>query len=166
VSENTVENEPVMASEDVITEVVHERSEVERQRDEYLDALQRLQADFENYRKRVTRSSEDAAVRAAGDVVVKLLPVIDAFDLALAHFADATSDEVAALSQARGLLLDTLAKEGLVRIDAVGVAFDPQVHDAVAHIEGDGEQIIDQVLRAGYLWKGAVLRPAMVRVKG
>jgi molecular chaperone GrpE len=96
VSENTVENEPVMASEDVITEVVDERSEVERQRDEYLDALQRLQADFENYRKRVTRSSEDAAVRAAGDVVVKLLPVIDAFDLALAHFADATSDEVAA----------------------------------------------------------------------
>jgi molecular chaperone GrpE len=50
----------------------------------------------------------------------------------------------------------------------VGVAFDPQVHDAVAHIEGDvdGEQVIDEVLRAGYRWKGAVLRPAMVRVKG
>jgi molecular chaperone GrpE len=40
------------------------------------------------------------------------------------------------------------------------------VHDAVAHIEGDGEQVVDEVLRAGYLWKGAVLRPAMVRVKG
>ena len=73
-----------------------------------------------------------------------------------------------ALDQSRGLLLDTLAKEGLERIDDVGVAFDPQVHDAVAHVEGDegDEQVVDEVLRAGYRWKGAVLRPAMVRVKG
>jgi molecular chaperone GrpE len=98
--------------------------------------------------------------------VVTLLPVLDAFDLAQAHFEDSTSDEAAALTQSRSLLLETLRKDGLERIDAVGVAFDPQVHDAVAHVQGDGEQIIDEVLRAGYLWKGAVLRPAMVRVKG
>ena len=69
---------------------------------------------------------------------------------------------------ARGLLLATLAKEGLERVDDVGAAFDPQVHDAVAHVEGDGDgdQVIDEVLRAGYRWKGSVLRPAMVRVKG
>jgi molecular chaperone GrpE len=156
---------------DVVTELVDEQSEAERQRDEYLDALQRLQADFENYRKRVARSSSDASVRAAGDLVAKLLPVLDAFDLAEAHFATVSSEEapleeVQALSQARGLLLDTLAKEGLGRIDAVGVEFDPQVHDAVAHVEGEGGQMIDEVLRAGYRWKGAVLRPAMVRVKG
>ncbi len=156
---------------DAVTEVVDEKSDAERQRDEYLDALQRLQADFENYRKRVARSSGDAGVRAAGDLVAKLLPVLDAFDLAEAHFSTATSqetpsEEVQALSQARGLLLDALAKEGLERIDAVGVEFDPQVHDAVAHIEGEGGQVIDEVLRAGYRWKGTVLRPAMVRVKG
>jgi molecular chaperone GrpE len=168
VGDNPVENDPVTTSDDVVTEVADELSEAERQRDEYLDALQHLQADFENYRKRVARSSADAAVRAAGDVVVKLLPVLDAFDLALAHFVNVTSEEVAALTQSRGLLLDTLTRDGLERIDAVGVAFDPQVHDAVAHIEGDvdGEQVIDEVLRAGYRWKGAVLRPAMVRVKG
>jgi molecular chaperone GrpE len=99
---------------------------------------------------------------------VKLLPVLDAFDLAQAHFANALSDEALALSQARGLLLDALAKDGLQRIDEVNVAFDPQVHDAVAHVEGDGdgEQVIDEVLRAGYRWKGGVLRPAMVKVKG
>jgi molecular chaperone GrpE len=102
-----------------------------------------------------------------GDIVAKLLPVIDAFDLAQAHFSNAESDEAAALTQSRGLLLDALAREGLERIDTVGVAFDPRVHNAVAHIEGgEGEQVIDEVLRAGYLWKGAVLRPAMVRVKG
>ncbi|MHB1088364.1 MAG: nucleotide exchange factor GrpE [Acidimicrobiales bacterium] len=167
-SDNPVEHDEVVASEDVTTEVVDERSDIERQRDEYLDSLQRLQADFENYRKRMARSSSDAAVRAVGDVIVKLLPVLDAFDLAQAHFANVTTDEAAALVQSRALLLDTLAKEGLERIEITGVAFDPQVHDAVAHIEGDGdgEQVIDEVLRAGYLWKGAVLRPAMVRVKG
>jgi hypothetical protein len=84
-SDEVVENDTVTADE-AVTEVVDERSDVERERDEYLDALQRLQADFENYRKRVARSSMDAADRAAGEVVVKMLPVLDAFDLAAAHF--------------------------------------------------------------------------------
>jgi molecular chaperone GrpE len=138
-----------------------------RQRDEYLEALQRLQADFENYRKRVARTSEEVAARVAGDLVVKLLTVLDAFDLARAHFAASESDEAVALTQTRGLLLDTLSKEGLDRIDEVGGPFDPQVHDAVAHEPGDAEHpVVDEVLRAGYRWKGAVVRPAMVRVKG
>ncbi len=162
-----VQDDAVTVSEDTVTDVVDERSDIERQRDDYLDALQRLQAEFENYRKRVARTSDDAVSRATGDLVVKLLPVLDAFDLAQAHFANALSDEALALSQARGLLLDTLAKDGLERIADVGVPFDPQVHDAVAHVEGDGgEQVVDEVLRAGYRWKGGVLRPAMVKVKG
>ena len=160
------EHDDVASNESAATSVLDERTDAERERDEYLDSLQRLQADFENYRKRVVRTSEDAVVRAAGDIVAKLLPVLDAFDLARAHFSGIESDETRALDQARGLLLDTLAKEGLERIDEVGVAFDPQRHDAVAHVDGDGEQVIDDVLRAGYLWKGAVLRPAMVRVMG
>ncbi len=166
-SDEVLSNDAVTESEDPVTAVVDERSEVEVERDEYLDALQRLQADFENYRKRMARSSEDAASRAAGEVVVKLLPVIDAFDLAQAHFVGVDSEETRAIDQARGMLLDTLAREGLERIAEVGVPFDPQVHDAVAHVEGDGgEQVVDEVLRAGYRWKGAVLRPAMVRVMG
>ena len=162
-----MQDDAVTVSEDTVTDVVDERSDIERQRDDYLDALQRLQAEFENYRKRVARTSDDAVSRATGDLVVKLLPVLDAFDLAQAHFASALSDEALALSQARGLLLDTLAKDGLERIADVGVSFDPQVHDAVAHVEDDGgEQVVDEVLRAGYRWKGGVLRPAMVKVKG
>ena len=147
--------------------------EAERQRDEYLEALQRLQADFENYRKRVARSAEDVATRTAADLIAKLLPVLDALDLAEAHFVvngseESTSLEAKALVQARSLLLATLEKEGLARIDTVGVSFDPQVHDAVAHIADDdgGAQVVDAVLRAGYEWKGTVIRPAMVRVKG
>ncbi|MEI6736194.1 MAG: nucleotide exchange factor GrpE [Actinomycetes bacterium] len=156
-----------------VEEILDERSESEQQRDEYKDALQRLQADFENYKKRVARTSEEVVTRAVADVVAKLLPVLDALDLAQAHFTNADTSELdsaeaKALIQARGLLLDTLKKEGLDRVDAAGVSFDPQIHDAVMHIEGDGSggQIVDDILRAGYQWKGTVVRPAMVRVKG
>jgi molecular chaperone GrpE len=162
------ESDEVTASEDAVTQDISDLSEAEMQRDEYLNALQHLQADFENYRKRVARSSEDAAQRAAGALVASLLPVLDAFDLAAAHFAGAPSEEATALNQSRSLLLDTLEKQGLERLSEAGVGFDPQIHDAVAHVEGEGEgeQVVDDVLRAGYRWKGSVLRPAMVRVKG
>ena len=166
-SDEVVDNESV-ASENDATEAFDARSEAERQRDEYIEALQRLQAEFENYRKRVQRNADDAGARAAGDIVAKLLPVIDAFDYAQAHF-EGSSDEAAALTQARSLMLDTLQKEGLERIDEVGVAFDPQVQDAVAHApneEGEEGQVVVEVLRAGYRWKGVILRPAMVKVRG
>jgi len=155
-----------VTASDAVTGVVDDRSEPERQRDEYLDALQRLQADFENYRKRVARSSMDAADRAAGEVVVKMLPVLDAFDLAAQALLECPVRRGRGLGSGEGLLLDALSKEGLERIDAVGVEFDPQVHDAVAHVEGDDGPLVDQVLRAGYRWKGSVLRPAMVKVRG
>jgi len=169
VSDDVVENESVASPDDDATEAFDDRSDAERQRDEYLDALQRLQADFENYKKRVARSSEDAATRSAGDIVAKLLPILDAFDYARAHFADASGPEAEAINQARSLMLDALKKEGLERIDDVAATFDPQVHDAVAHVESDDattEPVVDEVLRAGYRWKGVVLRPAMVKVRG
>lgn len=165
--------EPLVDTESVDAPPVEvdERSDAERERDEFRDALQRLQADFENYRKRVARTTDEVVARSVADVVAKLLPIVDALDLAHAHFGTVATDELdtveaKALVQARSLLLDTLAKEGLTRIDEVGAAFDPTIHDAVAHTEGDGEQVVDDIMRAGYLWKGAIVRPAMVRVKG
>jgi molecular chaperone GrpE len=147
------------------------------ERDEYLAALQRSQADFANYRKRVLRQQEDQATRAAVDLVAKILPVIDTLDLAVAHLEKEghgvePSTEAKVLGQARAQLVDALAKEGLARIDEVGVAFDPSVHDAVAHApEGDDDSEepgakIEEVLRSGYRWRGQTLRPAMVRVRG
>jgi molecular chaperone GrpE len=139
------------------------------ERDEYLLALQRTQADFENYRKRISRMQEEQSARAASDLVSKLLPVLDTLDLAQAHQSEesADSEDAKALSAARAVLLDTLAKEGLERVDAAEVPFDPAVHDAVAKTEGeDGDVVIDEVLRSGYRWRGQVLRPAMVRVRG
>jgi molecular chaperone GrpE len=155
--------------------VVEEESDpigvLKRERDEYLLALQRTQADFENYRKRIQRMQEEQSARAASALVTKLLPVIDTLDLAQAHqtAASAVSDDAKALTASRSMLLDVLGKEGLERVDEAAVPFDPAVHDAVAHTDGDGDGsdvVIDEVLRAGYRWRGQVLRPAMVSVKG
>ncbi len=139
------------------------------ERDEYLAALQRTMADFENYRKRVQRTQDEQLVRASSSLISKLLPVLDTLDLAQAHQreAGAESEDAKALTAARSMLLDVLAKEGLERVDEVGVAFDPSVHDAVARSEDEGgDVVIDQVLRSGYRWKGQIVRPAMVSVKG
>jgi molecular chaperone GrpE len=139
------------------------------ERDEYLLALQRTQADFENYRKRIQRMQEEQSARAASALVAKLLPVLDTLDLAQAHqtAASGSNDDAKALTAARSMLLDALSKEGLERVDESAIPFDPAVHDAVAHAEGEGgEVVIDQILRSGYRWRGQVLRPAMVSVRG
>jgi len=142
-----------------------------RERDEYLFALQRTQADFENYRKRITRQQGEMTARAAADLVVKLLPVLDALDLAEAHFNESLdlTEDGKALRASRAMLMDILTKEGLERVDQRNIPFDPSLHDAVAHGEGeagDTETMVDEVLRSGYRWKGQPLRPAMVRVRG
>jgi molecular chaperone GrpE len=145
-----------------------------RERDEYLDMLRRVQADFENYKKRMVRQQTDLLERAAEGLVGRLLPVLDAFDLARAHLEAEGSPEGKALLQAAALLSDTLAKEGLERVEADGAGFDPTVHEAVEHVvtgEDAGDDaaegpVVTEVLRAGYRYKGRVVRPAMVRVRG
>jgi len=158
------------AAEEILTDVAG----LTAQRDEYLAALQRSQADFANYRKRVLRQQEEKVARAALDLVGKLLPVLDALDLAVAHLdreaAETETTEAQALRQARALLLDTLAKDGLERVDEVGVPFDPAVHDAVAHAPAPDDEEpgakVDEIMRAGYRWRSQTVRPAMVRARG
>ncbi len=132
------------------------------ERDQYLDSLRRNQADFENYRKRVVKQAGDDAARATESLVDKLLPVLDACDGAMAHGATEVEPIFASL-------LGTLEKEGLVRIDPAGEAFDPNVHEAVLHEpaqDDDAGTVVSDVLRPGYIWKGRVVRPAMVKVRG
>jgi molecular chaperone GrpE len=147
---------------------------ITRERDEYLDALRRLQAEFDNYRKRMTRQQFESIERATESLLNRLLPVLDALDLALAHSAEVpeeSSTDRQALIQIASLLRDILSKEGLERIDATGVAFDPNIHDAVTHLEPDEGTdedgvVVTDVLRAGYQLKGKIVRPAMVQVRG
>jgi len=160
--------------EEIFEEELDPLADALRERDEYLDNLRRLQAEFDNYRKRVTRQSEELTERAAAAVLERMLPALDALDLARAHAGEPTDAVAAQLAEALGqiaaLARDALAKDGLDRIDEVGVAFDPSIHDAVAHEPADDDDhvgvIVAEVLRPGYRLKGRVVRPAMVRVKG
>lgn len=158
--EDTVAAEEVDAMAEGISAEFDELDTLMKERDEYLDALRRTQADFENYRKRVQREMSEARATGAGSLAEKLVDVLDVIDYALEHDP---SDSVA---QIASKLNDVLAKEGLVRIDAAGAPFDPEQHDAVLHEEGDGPAEVIEVLRSGWTWNGRVLRAAMVKVKG
>jgi molecular chaperone GrpE len=139
---------------------------LQRDRDDYLDSLRRLQADFDNYRKRSFRDQDAAADRAGEKVVNRLLPVLDTFELALTHESEPDGSPMAKLHDT---LLGALESEGLQRLAPTGEPFDPATADAVMHEEGDGTSTgptVSEVLRAGYVWKGRVIRPAMVKVVG
>jgi molecular chaperone GrpE len=146
------------------------------QRDEYLDSLRRLQAEFENYKKRVAKQQTDQVARAAVSLVEKILPVLDTLDLATQHLGDPGSADGRALVAVTSQLQDVLSKEGLERLDPVGEAFDPNDHEAVGQLPAEesdghegaaaGEPVVGQVMRAGYRWRGTVVRPAMVMVRG
>lgn len=143
---------------------LEEISRLTAERDQYLEASRRLQADMENYRKQVARREVESRERANERLVSEMLPVLDACDAALASGAT----DVEPVNKA---LVDVLSKQGLERIDQAGEEFDPNAHEAVMHEPADdaGESagpVVAEVLRAGYRWKGRVLRPAMVKVRG
>lgn len=131
----------------------------------YLEDLQRVAADFENFRKRAAREREETVSRAAQRLVEALLPVLDSFDQALAHPAQTPGEEqiLAGLRSTFNQLMDVLIREGLEVVPAVGEDFDPRVHEAMAG-GGEGDLMVSQEWRRGYALKGRLLRAAMVMV--
>lgn len=122
--------------------------------------LQRVQADFANYRKRALRDQEAASERAKAVVVSQLLPVIDDLDRARSH-GDLESGPLKSVADKLAAALSGL---GLAEFGTEGEAFDPSLHEAVQH-EGDGSApVIGHVMRKGYKLGEFVLRPAMVGV--
>jgi molecular chaperone GrpE len=142
-----------------------ELAEVTRQRDEYLDALQRLKAEFDNFRKRVARDQGDLVARASERLVKQLLPVLDALERALdaaANHEEAKLEEGVRL--VHRALADALAKEGLVEVETDG-AFDPHTQEALlTQPSEEDEGTVVQVLQKGYKLGDHVLRPARVVV--
>jgi molecular chaperone GrpE len=146
------------------------RAEYERlrvERDDLLRSLVRLQADFENYRKRIERDRSAEYHRAIATAIEPLLPVLDDFERALDAHRDATYEKYReGFELIYRRLWAALAKLGLQRIDAEGKAFDPHEHQAVERVESADHQdgTVLQVLSPGYRFRDRVLRPVMVRV--
>jgi len=138
--------------------------EAERRKNgELLTRLKYLQADFENYRKRVSRETE-AVVRLANEaLLVRLIPVLDDFDAALAHLDGEASKGV---RMVHDNLLNALAAAGLEEIPAEGAAFDPYVHDCIQQVPDPAAKdgTVKEVVRKGYRLPDRILRPAQVIV--
>ncbi len=156
-------DESIDAPDDIGAVIEHDLGTLLAERDQFKDIALRLQADFDNYRKREAKDRADAIDRATGKVAESLLGVLDACEAAFAH-------GVEGVEPIWSKLIGELQRQGLEAMDCAGKPFDPHEHDAVAHEadeESDGDPpVVSEVLRTGYRWKGKVLRPAMVKVRG
>lgn len=155
-----------MSKKDVKKEEVEEVTANESQEalDALKDDLQRVQADFINFRRRIEGERGELLEAAKASVVLDLLPLFDNLDRALTHApAELASNAwVQGVAQVAKQATDTLGGLGIAAYGAVGDGFDPNLHEAIAH-EGDGHDIIE-VLQKGYKDDKRVIRPAMVKV--
>jgi molecular chaperone GrpE len=162
--ETAAPEEPAAEEADLEAALAAARAEAES----YLDDLRRLQADFDNYRKRMLREQTARIASASQALVARLLPVLDNFELAVSHAEQSRDFDrmLKGVEMVFGELREVLQAEGLVKIEAEGKPFDPERHEAVVAVEQEGSEpgtVVD-VVRTGYELRGKVLRPAMVKV--
>lgn len=157
--------EPAAAAAELVPEAAEPVS-VEAERDAYLADLQRVTAEFANFRRQTIRRNTELVAQAAARLAEALLPVLDACEAA-------ERQGVEGMEPVRSQLVGVLAAEGLEVLDGTDEPFDPTRHEAVMTAEpdddpsaGPAEPVVVEILRTGYAWKGRVLRPAMVKVTG
>jgi molecular chaperone GrpE len=145
-----------------------EYERVSKERDALLDRLARLQAEFENARKRNAKEQADFREYASADAVKNFLPVLDNFNLALRSQKSEAGDSAlrSGIELIRKQLEDVLSRLGVQAIPAQGQTFDPRVHEAIEMVESSdhGDHEVIEELQRGYKLKDRLLRPAMVRV--
>ena len=142
--------------EEIIEDSTVPLSQYEKIKDDHL----RLAADFENYKKRVEKEKENLSSISLAYFVNALFPLIDNFEMAMTQ--DEISKEIETFNSLLQSILENLQLE---QVGTIGEHFNPSIHEAVEHT-GEGEvQIVDTVLRKGYMFQGNLIRPAMVKVK-
>ena len=142
--------------EEVIEDTSVPLSQYEKIKDDYL----RLAAEFDNYKKRTDKEKESIGAASVAYFVNSLFPLIDNFDMAMNQ--EEVSEELETFNNLLTSVLEGLQVE---EIGTIGENFDPSMHEAVEH-SGEGEtQVVETILRKGYLFQGKLIRPAMVKVK-
>jgi molecular chaperone GrpE len=143
-----------------------ELMQLQQEKGELTEALQRLAADFDNFRKRTAKEKEDFYKYAAASLCEALLPVLDNFQLALAAKEQDPSKVAEGVAMIFRQLQEVLQKEGLTPVAAVGEQFDPNLHEAIMQEITDqyDENTVTAELRQGYYLKDKLLRPALVKV--
>jgi molecular chaperone GrpE len=140
--------------------------QAESKASEYKDGWMRSQAEFQNYRKRIERDNEMMYSSMKGDIIKKVLPVLDDLERALQNRPSNSGAWVSGIELIQKKLVSILEAEGVKRIEAVGAAFDPNFHEAISHEQIIGVQSghVIAVVQNGYMLGERVLRPALVRV--
>lgn len=179
-TENTVndaENTVDVGAEAVEAEVVEDTEEavvdaaqvLEELKNEFDNRYKRLQADFDNFRRRTNQEKEQLSGFVKGNVLADLLPVLDNFERAVQSPAEGDAKTfLDGFVMIHKNLMATLQKHGLAPIEAVGQPFDPNLHQAIMRVETDEypEDTVVEVLQTGYTVDGRCIRPAMVKVSG
>ena len=137
-------------------------AEAQAQADKYLDMARRLQADFDNFRKRTQRENEEFRKYACSSIIGDLLTVVDDLDRALEHAGEET-EFVKGIRGVRANLMKVLESNGLKEIPADG-KFDPEYHEALCTVDGDEDGLVAEVFQKGYTLNGKVLRYSKVKV--
>jgi molecular chaperone GrpE len=163
------DSSPDNVSPDPVAVLTLERDQLAEQRAELQDRNLRLQAEFENFRRRAERDRGEFAEYAGMEMARALLPTLDDLERALKAATDAgnsADDFVKGVELIYNRLIDTLKKQGIQPIEAEGSKFDPNVHHAVQRVPTDEveEGVVLEVYQRGYNFKGKLLRPAMVKV--
>lgn len=147
----------------------HELAAEKKRNQELLTRLKYMQADMENYTKRMEKEMKDAGESLARTLAAKLLTVQDELDLAVKHAkkGKAEAEVTEGLAMVKRNLEAALESVGVERIDSVGMAFDPSVHEAVEKLQGraQGKDVVSEEVRPGYTFRGHLLRPSMVKVE-
>jgi len=166
--EEVLEDVQEISLEEKVLTLEAELKQSKDQANEYFTHLQRLQADFDNYRKRTQKEKEETVRYAAERIVEAMLPILDNFERAIN--STRANQDFNAFSQGVEMIFkqmqNTLAKEGLTAIEAVGQTFDPNLHEAVLQVDSEDypENTVVEELQKGYYLKEKVLRPSMVKV--
>ena len=148
-----------------IAKLNEDLEEQKRLADEYYDSLKRNMADFDNYKKRMTKEKESLHTMVVADIVEDLLPILDNFENALTH--ECTDDKFkTGMDMIYNQIKVAISKYGVEEIECIGKEFDPMLHEAVMHIDDEnfGEKEVTEVFRKGYKIKEKVIRHAMVKV--
>lgn len=146
-----------------------ELSSEKKRNEELLTRMKYMQADLENYRKRMEKEMKEAGESLTRTLVTKLLTVQDELDLAVKHAKKGKADAeiIEGLGMVRRNLEAALESVGVERIESVGMPFDPSVHEAVEKVQGkaSGKDVVLEEVRSGFIFRGHLLRPSMVKVE-
>ena len=149
-----------------LEELQKKYDEKQKEAEEYLNMLKRTMADFDNYRKRTAKEKEGLFDDGYADAVKNLLPVLDNLERAEQNSSQQEGSLYEGVKMVLKIFRDLLEKSGVKEIEAEGIKFDPDYHNAILHVEDDsvGENIIVEVFQRGFIYKGKVIRHSLVKV--